>query len=178
MHELRYVVGWGGGARQALADQGHAYLSYAMPLAVGLVAAGLAQVLVRLGDARSDSAASRKWVGGWLGASVALLSIYVAQETVEGLLDPGHAGGVAGVFGHGGLVAVPLALVLGLLIALVERGACAALAAPSRLGVTSAGTVARPASVGVSLATPVRPGAAAGELALHLSGRAPPLAFR
>ncbi|MGI8803711.1 MAG: hypothetical protein ACR2KV_16360 [Solirubrobacteraceae bacterium] len=49
------------------------------------------------------------------------------------------------MFGHGGLAAMPLALLVGGLIALAERGAGAVLAAPSQLGV--AGTVSpRPSS--------------------------------
>lgn len=177
LHELRYVAGWGSGAEQALAHQGHDYLSYAMPIAVALVAAGLAQLLLRFANVRSQPQASRGMAGCWLGASAALLAIYVSQEVVEGLLGGGHPGGVAGVFGNGGLVAVPLALTIGALIALAERGARAARAAPSRLGPAWL-DVLWPAPARPSLTTPPRPGAAAGELALRLSGRAPPPSFR
>jgi hypothetical protein len=175
LHELRYLVGWGGGAGQALADQGHAYLlTYAMPLAVGLVAAGVAQLLLRLGAARSRPSRPAP-AQGWLVASAALLAIYAAQEAVEGLLDPGHPGGLAGVFGHGGVVAVPLALAIGGLIARVERGAREALATPSRLSVTRAAAASlRACTVRPSRPTPPRRPTAGSELARHLAGRAPP----
>jgi hypothetical protein len=172
LHELRYLLGWGDGAGQALADQGHAYLTYAMPVAVGLVAAGVAQLLLRLGGPRSRATSTPTKT--WLLAGAALLAIYVAQETVEGLLDPGHPGGLGGVFGHGGLVAVPLALAIGGLIAVADHGARAALAAPSRLRATRATGLRAPAT---PPSRPTRPGLhpRAGDLlARHLAGRAPP----
>ncbi len=179
LHELRFLIGWGAGAERALAGQGHAYLDYAMPVAVGLVAAGLAQALRRLGRARRGSGgASGSWVGAWLVASAALLAIYTTQETVEGLLALGHPGGLAGVFGHGGLVAGPLALALGGVIALAERSAREGVAGPSRLAVPVA-RILRPGPARRVTAAPRRhPGATAGELALHLAGRAPPVALR
>jgi len=115
-------------------------------------------------------------VGQWLVASVALLAIYVSQETVEGLLSAGHPGGVAAVFGHGGLVAVPIALAIGGLIALAQRGAGVVLAARS-LGGCARGLI-WPAGAPWWPAMPARRGATACELALCLCGRAPPSSFR
>lgn len=180
LHELRYLVGWGSGADRALADQGHAYLTYAMPWAVALAAAGVGQVLWRLAGPRGRPDRHGRHDGrqalAWLGASIGLLAIYAAQETVEGVLAPGHPVGLAGVFGHGGLVAVPLALALGGVIVLAERGARAALtAAASPLGL--AARRLRPAgSSSPDRRRPPAPRAAAAVLAVHLAGRAPPAA--
>ncbi len=176
LHELRYLVGWGAGAERALGHQGHAYLAYAMPWAVALAAAGLAQVVRRLPRRRGegpDRRGRRPATGAWLVASAGLLAVYAAQETVEGLLAPGHPAGLAGVFGHGGLVAVPLALAIGGLIVLTERGARAALGSPSRLGRALGLWIAGPP------APPPRAPArrrrrTADVLAINLAGRAPP----
>jgi hypothetical protein len=174
LHELRYLVGWGAGAERALGQQGHAYLAYAMPWAVALAAAGLAQVVGRLGARRGEGPDHRRpGTGAWLVASAGLLSVYAAQETVEGLLAPGHPAGLAGVFGHGGLVAVPLALALGGLIVMTERRARIALGSPSRLGATLRRWIA-PAPSRPDPPTPVRGFRTSGVLALYLAGRAPP----
>jgi hypothetical protein len=176
LHELRYLVGWGAGAERALGHQGHAYLAYAMPWAVALAAAGLAQVVRRVGARRGEGPdGGRPGTGAWLVASAGLLGVYAAQETVEGVLAPGHPAGLAGVFGHGGLVAVPLALAIGGLIVIAERRARAALGAPSRLGTTLRRWIAAaPPPPGAP--TPVRRSRTAGILAINLAGRAPPAA--
>jgi len=56
------------------------------------------------------------------------MAIYVGQELVEGLLASGHPGGLHGVFGHGGWIAVPTAVAIGSLIALTLRVADAVIA--------------------------------------------------
>ena len=53
----------------------------------------------------------------WPLASAGLLAIFTAQELVEGLRNGGHPAGVHGVVGHGGWIAVPLAIVLAGLVA-------------------------------------------------------------
>jgi hypothetical protein len=178
LHELRYLVGWGPGAERALADQGHAYLTYALPWAVALAAAGVGQLLWRLTGPRDAASRHRRSrMTAWLGASLGLLAIYASQETVEGLFAPGHPVGLAGVFGHGGLVAIPLALAIGAVIVAVERGAAATLAAASRLGpaVAAQWHRATPDSP-LPRATPAARQPRAGVLAVHLAGRAPPAA--
>jgi hypothetical protein len=55
--------------------------------------------------------------------SVSLLAMYSLQESLEGALATGHPGGLAGVFGHGGWVAIPLSAAVGLALALALRGA-------------------------------------------------------
>jgi hypothetical protein len=100
-----------------------------------LAALAGAELIFRLGRAwrlsPSDRPAARFCA---LAAAVAgtLILIYAAQELSEGLLSSGHPGGLAGVFGEGGWWAVPIAIVLGAAIALLIRGADAAVAAIAR----------------------------------------------
>ena len=135
LHELRYVLGYGSHAHEALASQGHSYLPLAAALAAVLLALAAAHLLARL---------ARAWRTGvgdgaplpvglaWLAASLALAGVYTGQELLEGALAEGHPGGLAAVTANGGLVAYPLAFALGALVALLLRGASAVLAAVAR----------------------------------------------
>jgi hypothetical protein len=53
--------------------------------------------------------------------ALALFAVFSAQELTEGALSAGHPDGLTGVFGQGGWLAVPLALLLGGLAALVAH---------------------------------------------------------
>ena len=124
LHELRYLFGYCGDAGHALAAQGHGYLDAVTALvALSLVAmlAGLVAALVRRRAAAAS--ASRPWRVRWLVSSGALLAVFATQELVEGALSPGHPAGLAGVAGHGGWIAVPLALAIGAVVAALLRGA-------------------------------------------------------
>jgi hypothetical protein len=169
LHELRYLIGYGGEAHEALASQGHSYLPVVSALSGILLVVALAQLaartLRRTGESHGPSARV-----AWALASAALLLIFVGQESLEGLLSWGHPAGVAAVTAHGGLVAVPLALALGGLVALGLRGAARIVAAAARR--------VRPPLPRPRVhrrrprRDPVRP--LAGVLALNLAGRAPP----
>ncbi|MBA3301689.1 MAG: hypothetical protein H0T15_07440, partial [Thermoleophilaceae bacterium] len=100
----------------------------------------------------------------------ALLAIYTSQELVEGLLSPGHPAGIAGVIGHGGWIAIALALPLGAGIAFLLRAAEALIA--NRKGATS-----RAGRRGSAPSVPRRPEhhRSLDTVARHLAGRAPPL---
>jgi hypothetical protein len=129
LHELRYLIGYGGDAGHALAVQGHGYLdavTAAVALALVAALAVLIAALVRGGAAAARPA--RPWRVRWLAASGALLAVFVTQELVEGALSPGHPAGLAGVAGHGGWMAVPLALAIGAVVAALLRGAEAVVA--------------------------------------------------
>jgi hypothetical protein len=108
----------------------------------------------------------------WAAASAGLIALYCLQESVEGLLERGHPAGLAGVFGGGGWLAIPLAIVIGLVIALALRGADAALELARRPS-------PRPQRRALPTVS-VRPAAWAGPVrnvaARHLAGRGPPLA--
>jgi hypothetical protein len=136
LHELRYLVGFGHEADTALAHQGHGYLSLA-GVGVGLlVATAAAQLLALLGRARRGDAEGgkpRPFRVTWLAVAVALAAVYTSQELAEGLFATGHPAGLAGVFGHGGWVAYPLALAVGAVVALGLRGAAAAVRAVAAL---------------------------------------------
>jgi hypothetical protein len=192
VHQLRYLLAFGGGTGQELEKEGHQYLSaLAAPIAMS-VAIVVGLFLARLASAwregegeggaptpsRRDGGSHSPWRGFLrlsltIGAS--LLALYSCQELLEGMLSSGHPGGFEGVFGDGGWWAVPLSLACGLVIAAALRGARAAIrwaAARHRAPKASYGRPA-PAPRPRRLALP-RPVPLAGAAA----GRAPPLALR
>ena len=173
LHELRYLIGYSGRTPEALSSQGHGYLPVAGALAGALLVVAAAQLTGRVLRARlrgeGDERAPRLRVA-WLWASVALLAIFVAQESLEGLLSSGHPDGLAAVTANGGLVSIPLAAALGGLVALGLRGAGRVVAAAARRArlplPRPRPRLRRPRS------EPARP--LAGVLALNLAGRSPP----
>lgn len=179
VHQLRYLLAFGGGTGQELEKEGHQYLSaLAAPIAmsvaivVGLFVARLASAW-REGEG-DDGVPRRSFLRLALTIGGSLLALYSCQELLEGMLSSGHPGGFDGVFGDGGWWAVPLSLACGLVIAAALRGARAAIrwaAARHRRPEASYG---RPAPVlrPRRLALP-RPVPLAGAAA----GRAPPLAL-
>src|SRR3954465_11973626 len=86
LHELRYLIGYGGGTPEALSSQGHGYLPVAGGLAGAPGVGGAARpagggVRGRL-RGRPEQPVPRLRVM-WLWASVALMTIFVAQESLE-----------------------------------------------------------------------------------------------
>ena len=131
LHELRYLIGYGGDAGHALAEQGHGYLDgVTAVVALTLVAAmaALVAALVRGPGHGPGQRPPRRWRVRWLACSGALLAVFTLQELVEGVLSPGHPAGLVGVAGGGGWIAVPLALVIGAVVAALLRGAEAVMA--------------------------------------------------
>jgi hypothetical protein len=135
VHQLRYGLAFGEHAHEALAEQGHGYLDSA-PLVLGLlVAAALGMFLRRLAVARdvgAEDSSTRSVLWLWLAASAGLVAIYAGQELIEGVLSSGHPGGLHGVFGHGGWIAIPSAVPIGGTIALAVRVAHAVVAYVAR----------------------------------------------
>jgi hypothetical protein len=117
VHQLRFALS----DDHARAVYGHGYLSALAPLLAALLLFAFAGALARM--ARGAVDAPPRFRRLWAGASAGLLAAYCAQESIEGLLTHGHA---TGMFEHGGWVALPLALAVGLGIALITRGAAAA----------------------------------------------------
>jgi hypothetical protein len=172
VHSLRYALAYGSHAGAELQRQGHAYLAGAPVLLTALLALAAAELVraVARGDRAPDAAPSLTRT--WALAAVALMAIFGVQESLEGLLAAGHPAGVAAVVGGGGWLAAPLAIAFGLLVAVVERGARAALAArPARLRLPAP----RPAIAGFSFAPP-HDRARRGSNGLA-RGRAPPVAL-
>jgi hypothetical protein len=179
VHDLRYVLAYHGQASHELTVQGHSYLQLVTPVVAGLVVLAAVAVASRVVRAYAtgssdDHMQARLSVSRmWLVASALLVGIYSTQEWLEGLSAEGHPGGIGAPFGHGGWLALPLALVIGLLIALALRGVAAAIAIAAargraRLASPSPGHV--PPAVGRSVWTALPQGA----LARRLSPRAPP----
>jgi hypothetical protein len=173
LHELRYLIGYGGRTPEALSSQGHGYLPVAGALAGALLVVAAAQLTGRVLRARLRGEGEERAPCvrvAWLWASMALLAIFVGQESLEGLLSSGHPDGLAAVTANGGLVSIPLAAVLGLLVALGLRGASRAVAAAAR---SARPPLPRPRPrFQRPRSEPLRP--LAGVLALNLAGRAPP----
>ena len=164
VHQLCYSLTYGAQASNELADTGHAYLGTTVPWIVMLTAAGVGTFAVR-----RRVGAHRSFVERWLGATLALVVLFAAQETLEGLFATGHPGGFAGVFGHGGGGAIPMGVVvglaLGLLLPVADAWARAVEAPPTVPGL-------RPA-----LVPPRVQQLRARPLATSAAGRAPPPLF-
>jgi hypothetical protein len=175
LHELRYRLAEVGPGGAAATPAGHGYVPFAQAVAVLLlVVAGAAGL-----RATARGADRRPGPGGlardWARASAVLLLVHLGQEGTERLLAPGGAAlGPEAVLGGGAWVAVPLAIALGAVVALLLRGAhhaeraVGAAARPRPLG--PPGSAALPSE---RVAAPDRrlPGA----LATGGAGRAPPI---
>jgi hypothetical protein len=119
LHQLRYLLAYGGDSGRALAEHGHDYLASALPVVAALaLAALLATALrIRLGAGLGDVSWSRRSAF----CAAALLAIYAGQELLEGTLAAGHPTGPAALLSAGGWLALPLALALGTAVALAVR---------------------------------------------------------
>ena len=177
VHQLRYQLAYGDHSDSQLAAQGHAYLGAVTPLAAMLVAIAAGVFIAALARARREGEAGergRPFLLVWLLAAGALLGIYALQELAEGMFVAGHPAGWHGVFGDGGLWALPLAVALGAVVALALRVAAVARRWAAGLGRDEAAPTTqrprralRPAPVFMPALAP---------LALAAAGRAPPLA--
>lgn len=187
VHQLRFVLAFGGSSGEQLGKEGHQYLSaLAAPIAmsvaivVGLFFARLASAwregagTPARGGATRDPASWRGFLRLALLIGASLLALYSCQELLEGMLSSGHPEGFDGVFGEGGWWAVPLSLVCGLVIAAALRGARAAIrwAASRRClpGTLHGRPAPTPRPRRLALPRPV-------PLAGAAAGRAPPLAL-
>jgi hypothetical protein len=114
LHQLRYLIAPGASSAE---NSAHGYMTDLMaPIAVLILAAVLA-TLIRGTEGAAPARAS-------LGRRVALFAaalfaLYVGQESLEALLS-GHAAQDGAVLG-GGWLALPLALLIGALSALLAR---------------------------------------------------------
>jgi hypothetical protein len=134
LHQLRFVLGYGGNASAVLALEGHSYLPFAEALVAVVLAAACIWFVASLALAhqgRPVASSGHPFGSLWAYASAALLAVYVLQEGFEGAFSPGHPAGLAGIFGNGGWTALPLAVAIGALIALLLEGARRVLVAVS-----------------------------------------------
>ncbi len=127
VHQLRFLLAFGGGAGVELARQGHSYLHSLVPWIVLLIGIGVGGFLWVLGRAlrgqRSVPRYTLSLAALWLVCSLCLVAIYVTQEFLEGRFATGHPAGLAGIFGYGGWWSIPAALCVGLVLAAVFHGA-------------------------------------------------------
>jgi hypothetical protein len=127
VHQLRYVLAFGGSAGIQLQRQGHSYLHSVVPWIMLLVALAVGGFLRALGRAASGQTSlprfTLSFAGLWLACSACLVAIYVSQEFLEGLVATGHPAGWIGIFGYGGWWSIPVAVCIGLVLAAVLHGA-------------------------------------------------------
>ena len=127
VHQLRYLLAFGGSAGIELARQGHSYLHSLVPWIVLLIGVAVGGFLWGLGRAmaghRSVPRYTLSLAALWVACSVCLVAIYVTQEFLEGLFATGHPAGLAGIFGYGGWWSIPAAVCVGLVLAAVFHGA-------------------------------------------------------
>ena len=94
VHQLRFMLAFGGGAGSELARQGHSYLHSLVPWIVLLIGVAVGGFLWALGRAlRGHSGSGTRYtvslVALWLTCAAALLAIFAAQEFLEGCSPPG-----------------------------------------------------------------------------------------
>ncbi len=128
VHQLRYVLAFGGAAGAELQRTGHSYLHSVVPWIVLLLAVAAGGFLRELGRAFAGHASLPSYTlsfgGMWLACSVCLVAIFVFQEFLEGVFAAGHPAGLVGIFGYGGWWAIPAAVGVGLMLAAWFHGAC------------------------------------------------------
>ena len=127
VHQLRFMLAFGGHSGAVLARQGHAYLHSWVPwimLMIGIAVGGFLWALGRaLAGNRSATRYTLSLMALWIVCAACLIAIYVTQEFLEGLFATGHPAGVAGIFGYGGWWCVPAAAAVGLVLAAIFHGA-------------------------------------------------------
>lgn len=162
IHELRHALAHG-----SPVEGGHGYLALVAPLVGLALALACLELAVRLARRRPPTrVTTRGPLARWLLVSGALLAVYVCQEVAEGAIT---AHGSAGVFGHGGWVAIGLALAVGAGICALLRGAEAALVRRARQDLMR--PLPGPLRVWQPREAPIFWFCV---LARHLAGRAPP----
>jgi hypothetical protein len=115
LHQLRYLVALGGSS----AAEGHRYMADLLPPISVLVLAAILATLVRGTEGASPARAPlARRIAVFAGA---LLAIYVGQELLEGLMAAGHSADLAALLTDGGWIALPLAVAIGALAALLAR---------------------------------------------------------
>jgi hypothetical protein len=115
VHQLRFALT---PADRATAHA-HAYLAPVGTVVVGLLLLALAAGLARIARGHVDETPRLRRL--WPGTSASLVAVYCAQESIERLIAHGES-----PLARGGWVAIPLAVAIGLAVALIARGAAAA----------------------------------------------------
>jgi len=163
VHQLRFALAPDHGRSL----HAHTYLAPVGAVLVGVLLFALAAALARM--ARGVVEKAPRFRRLWAGTSASLIAVYCVQESIESLLTHG---GTTPMFARGGCIAVPLALAIGLAIAVVMRGAAAASAVVAASRQAHQPTVSfAPLEVLLEPWSPRR----ARATARHLAARGPPL---
>lgn len=127
VHELRNLVAFGSMSDHSGHHAGSSGVLWSLaPLLSLLLAAGFAGLLLATANGRRERGSWAVRVTRlWPIATSAVLLMYAVQELLQATLGDGHATGLHGAFGHGGWVAVPIAIVVGALVAATFRTVCA-----------------------------------------------------
>jgi hypothetical protein len=174
VHELRYVFAYGSRASSELSAHGDHYVTTAALVAGALVGLALAAGVVRLlASFRQQGTFEVPRVPVWLlwlGLTLVLLVGFWALEGVELIFEPSRGtSAVARVFADGGLWAVPAAMFVAGLMALLMCGGRALLrVVVRRRAFGRVGTVPGPRRLVQRVLLPRRP------MAGRVAGRAPP----
>jgi hypothetical protein len=175
LHQLRYLVAFGGDAGRALDAQGHAYLAQVLPVLAALALLALAVTVLR--PLLAPESIARSGAGSRLRPALAcagvLLAAFACQELAEGLLAGGHPGGLAALYAEGGWLALPLAVLLGIGVSLV-LGALAAIEVVIAARARRHRPRPRPRRRASTPASPFLIPRAAAPLAFGLARRPPP----
>lgn len=127
VHQLRYLLAYGGSAGVELQRTGHSYLHSIVPwivLCVAVVVGGFLWTLGRTLAAQTSLPRHGVSLAGmWVVCSVCLVAIFATQEFLEGVFATGHPTGLVGIFGYGGWWSIPAAACVGLVLALWFHGA-------------------------------------------------------
>ena len=115
LHQLRYLIA----AADPSAAEGHRYMADLLPPVSVLVLAAIVATLLRGTEGASPARAPLARRAGVFAS--ALLAIYLGQELLEGLMASSHSASLVAFFADGGWVALPLALAIGALAALLVR---------------------------------------------------------
>ncbi len=175
LHELRYLAGPGAHSHEILSAQPHAYLPLAGALVLLVFVASVVHFALALLFARRGELESRapvRFSAAWLWATLALLAIFVTQESLEGALVGGHSAGLHGLLGHGGWSVLAFAPLVGVIVAVLLKGAQKAIELAALAGLTLSRP--RPART-IPMRPPVCGTPRLRVLARNLAGRAPPL---
>ena len=117
LHQLRYLLTIGSSGE--LAQASHHYMADLLPPIAVLVLAAAVATLIRGTEGASPSGTSlTRRITVFAGA---LLAIFVGQECLEGIIAVGHPAGPATLVANGGWLALPLALGIGALSALLAK---------------------------------------------------------
>jgi hypothetical protein len=150
----------------------HGYLLWLTPLAAVLGLLGFVHLLAAASRARGGAGARLPGTGAlWLAVTATLLSAFAAQESLETLFTHGAFPTFAELLGEGGWTAIPFAIAVGAVIALLLRGA----AHVARWALwRGRRRVVRQAPLALALPRPAVLPAPRSVLARRLAGRGPP----